>query len=249
MNNIENIIKNTKYPIVMLYSILYNNIITDNNKKNVIKLFFKYHILLALDYNLFNIIIRKSNTYYLVYDIYNIVYKQINLLKYFRRFKLMYKNKFFWKKTIKEQIVFLKELFTEFMSIFDGSKGLLLFHIKLKTCPQNNYHVEEIKYRLIKLYNLLKHSFFTENKILIISNTDFIDLTFENMIKYTEYLFTKIKNILLQYITYFELYENYREQLENILCIDNDVCIIDNDNNDNDISDIEMDDFELLLQN
>jgi hypothetical protein len=250
MNDIENIIKNTKYPLVMLYTILHNNNIIDENKTIFIKLFLKNHILLALEYNLLlfkNSLKTCPNTFNIIYDVYNIILKQINILKYLRRFKLMYKNKFFWNKNIKEQIIYLKHIYTQFMSIFDGSKGLLLFHLKLKSCIRNNYHTEEIKYRLYKLYNLLKHSFFTENKILIMTNNEFNDLQFENMIKYTEYIYVKTNTILLQYISYFELYENYREQLDNILSITNNIYI--NDLSDNDISDIEMDDLELLLKN
>ena len=53
----------------------------------------------------------------------------------------------------------------------------------------------------------------------------FIDLKFENMIKYTEYIFNKINNILINNIQYLVLYDNYRLQLFNLLYNNSDINI------------------------
>jgi hypothetical protein len=74
--------------------------------------------------------------------------------------------------------------------------------------------------------------------------TQFHDLVFENKVKYTEYIFNKINNILTNNINYLILYENYRQQLINILNNNIDINI---DINDVD-SDIETDDLQFILK-
>jgi hypothetical protein len=53
--------------------------------------------------------------------------------------------------------------------------------------------------------------------IILITYLQFEDLTFENKVKYVEYIFTKVNNILVHNINYFILYNNYRLQLYNLL--------------------------------
>jgi hypothetical protein len=250
-NDMDKIIKETKHPLTILYIVLCNNNITSQQKCIVVKLFFKYHINIALEYNLLILSEISENSmpsYYLMKDIYNIIIIQLRMKDLLLKFKSMYKNKFFWKIEIKEQIVFLKNLYTIFLSIFDGSKSTFYFHLKLKniTYP-NSYHIHEIECRLRKLYNLLKKPFFTENNILLLNNEDFYDLKFENMVRYTEYIFNKINSLICKYIGYFELYENYREQFENIISISN-MLDIDIDISDFD-SDIDTCDINSIIQN
>jgi hypothetical protein len=185
-------------------------------------------------------------TYYLIKDIYNIIITQLGLKELLLKFKSMYKNKFFWKQQIKDQIALLEKLYTIFLSIFDGSKSTFYFHTKLKTITvPNSYHINEIESRLRKLYSLLKKDFFKENNILLLNNEEFYDLKFENMVKYTEYIFNKINSLLSKYIGYFELYENYRQKFENIITISYalDIDIIDFD------SDIDTYDIDLIIKN
>ncbi len=245
-DDMDKIIKETKNPLVILYIVLSNNNISDQHKCIVIRLFFKYHINIALEYNLLMLSeILENNTaaYYLIKEIYNIIIIQLGLKDLLLKFKNMYKNKFFWNTDIKKQISFLKNLYTIFLSIFDGSKSIFYFHLKLKTITEpNSYHIHELESRLRKLYNLLKKPFFTENNILLLNNEEFHNLKFENMVKYTEYIFNKINSLISKYIDYFELYENYRQKFENIITIENmlDIDIIDVD------SDINIDDLDLL---
>ena len=84
-----------------------------------------------------------------------------------------------------------------------------------------------------------------EYKLVVLSYYQFVDLTFENIIKYTEYIFTKINNILNNIINYLILYDNYRVQLYNLLYNESDI-----DFNINDVdSDIDKDDIILIIKN
>lgn len=130
----------------------------------------------------------------------------------------MYSQSYFWKLDIVKQIEYLKNINLIFMSLFDGSKTQLYFHVKLKMIELPNiYHIDEMINRLSKTFNLFKSTFFEKNNILLLSSHQFIELSFPNMIKYTEYIFIKINSIMRQYIAYFELYENYRQHICNIV--------------------------------
>ena len=248
-DDMDKIIKETRHPLTILYIVLCNKNIPDHQKCIVVRLFFKYHINIALEYNLlmfYDILEDNPATYYLIKDVYNIINTQLGLKQLLLKFKSMYKNKFFWKQQIKDQIISLDKLYTIFLSIFDGSKSIFYFHTKLKTVTEpNSYHINEIEYRLRKLYSLLKKDFFKENNILLLNNEEFYDLKFENMVKYTEYIFNKINSLLSKYIGYFELYENYRQKFENIITISYalDIDIIDVD------SDIDTYDIDLIIKN
>jgi hypothetical protein len=247
--NIENIIKNTKYPLLMIYMILNNNNISDKYKFIVVKYFYKYHIMIGLENNLLmidNIENTSPLTFNLISDIYYIVSKQLLIIPYILKFHKAYKNNKFWKLNIEDMILYLKKLHTSFLSLFDGSKGSFYFHVKIKGMKDgNDYHLEEIKDRLKKTYDMFKMNFFNEYNIILISYHQFIDLSFENMVKYVEYIFTKVNNIIVHNINYLMLYNNYRLQLYNLLYnISNiDIDIIDVN------SDIEPDDLSFIVSN
>ncbi len=247
-DNIDNIIKNTKYPLLLLYSILNNNNISDNYKYIVVKYFYRYHIMVGLEHNLLAItnLDNYPLTFNLISDIYYIISKQLLILTHLNKFYKAYKNNIFWKLNIIDMISYLKKIHTTFLALFDGSKGSFYFHLKIKGMKDgNNYHLEEILLRLKKTYNIFKQSFFNEYNILLITYSQFEDLTFENMVKYVEYIFTKVNNVLIQNINYLVLYENYRVQLYNILYNKSNIDIDINDVN----SDIEQDDLPFMMKN
>ncbi len=251
ISQIENKIIESKTPLILLCCVFNNEKINDENKSIVVKLFFKHHINLALEYNLIELYLENNNsddfplTYNLLIDIYLILSKQIIFIQNIKNFKKSYINKFFWMKNIDEQILYLKNLHQQLLSIFDGSKSGLYFHLKLKNINNNlgeNYHIEQIIERLRKVVSLFKLAFFKEHEIYILSNIQFMDLKFENMIRYTEYIFYKINNILNKYISSFEHYEYFRKELINLLNISNSININIIDVN----SDIDIDDLELF---
>ncbi len=249
MNNIiDDIIKDTKYPLLMIYKIINNKDISDNYKYASIKCLFKYHIMVAIEHNLLEIDNLEENfplIYNLIKDIYYIISKQLNIILHIIKFKKSYSEKSFWKLDINNMIDYLKKLHNSFLCLFDGTKGAFYFHLRLKGMTEsNNYHLEEMNDRLVKTVKMFKLNFFNEYKILLLSNYQFIDLTFENKIKYIEYIFSKINNILINIINYLTLYDNYRLQLYNILYYQSNININVEDVN----SDIEQDDLVFIVK-
>lgn len=244
-------IKDTKQPILLIYNILKNESIKDDEKMKITKLFFQYHILIAIKYNLLLIEELKLNkkTYSLIEDIYFIISKQLKILPNLIKLKKAYNDKnykCFWDLEIESLITYFKNLHFKFLYLFDGSKGFLYLHLKLKGMKEgNNYHYEELLDRLKKTFELFKKPFFDEYKIILLSYYQFIELKFENMIKYTEYIFNKINNILLNNINYLILYDNYRIQLYNLLYNNSDINI----NIHNVDSDIDTEDITLIVKN
>lgn len=226
-NHMENIIINTKNPLLMIYTVLNNNKISDNYKYLVVKLFYKYHINIGLEYNLLLINNLEENdplTYNLISDIYYIVSKQLLLLPHIK--KIYNACNKIWKinrilnriLSIDDMIISLKKIQTSFLCLFDGSKGSFYFHVKMKGMKEgNSYHFEEIKSRLKKTYDMFKLNFFNEYNIVLITTHQLEDLTFENMVKYVEYIFAKVNTVLIHNINYLILYNNYRLQLYNLL--------------------------------
>ncbi len=212
---------NTKTPLLFLLIVFQNNKINDKNKYIFIKFFFKHHINLALEYNLLSLYNEfnynnTSLTYNLIFDIYNILKKQINYIQFIKKLKSSFKLPSFWKKNIDEQIIHLKKLYEQLLYIFDGSKTQLYFHIRLKSIMNDtgeHYHIEQIMERLKQTVSLFKLPFFKEHDIYLLSNFEFFELTLHNMVKYTEYIFDKTSTILIKYITYFEHYNYYRKEL------------------------------------
>ena len=246
-NKIEDIIKDNRYPLLLIYQIINNNTISDNNKCLIIKFFFKHHIMVAIEHNLLEIYKLEELaplTFHLIKDIYYIISKQLNIISHIVKFKKAY-NRTFWKLDINKIIEYLKKLHNSFLCLYDGSRGSFYFHIRLKGMTNaNSYHLEEMNDRLVKTFYMFKLNFFNEYKILLLSNYQFTDLKFENKIKYIEYIFTKINNILINIINYLTLYENYRLQLYNILYNQSNINIDVEDVN----SDIEQDDLSFIVK-
>ncbi len=243
--------KETKQPLLLIYYILKNNLIKDDDKIIATKFFLQYHILIALKYNLLLIDELKNNkkTYLFIEDVYIILSKQLQILPYIIKLKKAFNDKSyksFWDLEIDSLILYFKNIHNKFLYLFDGSKGFMYLHLKLKGMKVgNNYHYDELIDRLKKTFDLFKKPFFDEYNIVLLSYYQFIELKFENMIKYTEYIFNKINNILLNNINYLILYDNYRLQLYNLLYTNSDINI----NINNVDSDIDNDDIILIVKN
>ncbi len=247
---LENIIMNSKTPLLLCVVVFKNININENNKCIFIKFFFKHHLNIALEYNLIELYIELNNfnttssSFNLIFDIYSILIKQINYIELIKKFKKSYLYRSFWNKNIDEQIIHLKKIYEQLLYIFDGSKTQGYLHIRLKgninTIGQN-YHIEQMMERLKKTFSLFKYAFFKEHNIYLLSNFQFIDLTFHNMVKYTEYIFDKVSSNLIKYITYFEHYNYYRKELINIFDVSESINIEETN------SDIDDDDISLFI--
>lgn len=247
---LENIIMNSKTPLLLLVIVFKNTNINDENKCIFIKFFFKHHLNLTLEYNLIELYtelndMQSSSVYNLIVDIYLILVKQIHYIELIKKLKICYNYRSFWIKNIDEQIIHLKKLYEQVLYIFDGSKTQAYFHVRLKGNINDNagktYHIEQMMERLKQTFSLFKSAFFEEHNIYLLSNFQFMDLTFDNMVKYTEYIFDKINTNLIKYITYFEHYNYYRKELINILNVSESINIQETN------SDIDDDDISLFI--
>ncbi len=239
------LIKDTKQPLVLIYNILTNKSILDDDKLNATKIFFQYHIEVSIKYNLLLVdnLDNYKNTYSFIEDVYLILSKQLSILPHLIKLKKSYNQRFIWDLEIESIISHFKSLHTKFLCLFDGSKGFLYLHLKLKGMKEgNHYHYEQLSERLKKTFDLFKKPFFDEYKIVLLTFHQFVELKFENMIKYTEYIFNKINSILVNNINYLLLYDNYRIQLYNLLYNNSDINI----NVNNVDSDIDNDDIILI---
>lgn len=250
---LENSVKNLKFPLIAFYNIIMNEKIDDINTNIFVKLFFSHHMKLCTEHNLLYFKNdSKILTHNTIYDIYHIISRLQSLIPFIKRWKEQYTNMYFWKLNIDEQIKYLKNINLKFLSYFDASKSMFYYHIKLKQImdidkPVNKYHIDDMTDRLKKTYSLFKHSFFEYNDIIVISLYEFVELSLKNMIKYIEYIFNKINMIMKQTITYFELYNNYRHRLINILSSNNMIEIIEH-NSEID-SDIDINDMQFINSN
>jgi hypothetical protein len=249
---LEDYIMNLKFPLIAFYNIIMNENIDDINTNIFVKYFFNYHMKLCIEHNLLYFKNElKPLTYNTIYDIYIIISRQQSIVPHIIKFKEQYNNMYFWKLDIDKQIEYLKNVHLKFLSYFDASKSMLYYHVKLKQMidvdkPVNGYHVEDMVDRLKKTYSLFKYSFFEKNDIIIVSLYEFVELSLKNMIKYIEYIFNKINMIMKQIITYFELYNNYRQQLINILYDNNMLEITYTSEID---SDIDINDMQFINSN
>ena len=107
-----------------------------------------------------------------------------------------------------------------FLSIFECSKSTINFYNKLTYIQTDNdirYFSDVIYNRLIDTYKLFGHSFFKNNKILLITQIQFDDMSFKSKIKYTKYIFLKISLIINEYLYIFKLYKLNQNDIKNII--------------------------------
>ena len=211
-----------------------------------IRFFLKYHYSIASCNNLLKLnpkLIEYPLTLNIIKDYYMYISYQIKIIPILHKWKLMYKNPFFWKLNLTKQIIYLLKLKDKFMAQFDCSKGMIYFHLRLKDSSINSYHVEEMIERLESVYQMFKFNFFNINKIILCTVQQFTDMEFKKKIDYIEYIFCKIKRILEFNIYNFQIYEFYRNQLDNLL---NPIEPIDISINDVS-SEIEMDDVIFIF--
>ena len=226
---IEELIKNIKDPIIFFNNVIDGKVINELLDQNMsldecmsiyIKFFLKYHNMIAMEYNLLKINNNINNyilTVNVIKDYYMYISYLLKIIPILNNWKDIYNNPFFWKQDINKQLVLLLKLKDTFYSLFDCTKGTLYFHVKLKDGPMNQYHVDEMVDRLEKVYKMFKFNFFLKIKCTVLTIDEFVTMTFTDMVNYVEYIFTIINNILNHYIFNFQIYDFYRNQLDNMV--------------------------------
>lgn len=250
-NNIDNMFKNTKFPILLLYIIVKRDVINDDELKIVVRFFFKYHGELLLTNNIRLMFNNKkhSETLKCIDKFYSILDKLYKILPFIVKVKKAMPIKFLRLTCLDKQISFIKSSITLILSTFDANKGFYSFISRLKLgYNKNSYNIfnEQMIERLLYLKNLLKIKFFKQNKIILFTLDNFNDLDFEDRVKYTEYMLTITVTTLVKYTGYLELFNTFNNEFDNLL--NPQIIIIEENNSDEDIdsSDIEfiIDDYE-----
>lgn len=245
---LENEIKNETFEEFILR--LKDNTQTDIYKSLYLRLYLKHHIKIIFEYD---IMIYKDNikeypiTLNIIKDTYKCLSNLLSLRKHVNYWEEMYKNPYFFKLTPHKQYEYIKNLYIKFLSIFDGGKSLNFIFIKLKgiIIPTHDI-IHDIVERLTLTCKMFKHSFFDINKIKLITLHEFIDIEFQNKIKYLEYIFKKISNIMKQYIDYYETYIMYIDKLNNIMNPHNIIEIDENEVSSEINSDLDAEDLNFI---
>lgn len=218
-DNIDYIFKHTNTPILLLFVLINNEKMNDDNIEIILKYFFYYNDILSLKINIIQLVNKYKYSNDIVKNYYNIINKQLKILPFIKKIKIAYPYKYFWSKDICVQIEYFKKKLNLFLSYFDCSKGNITFMIKVRMGYHNSIEIieNEMIDRLIKTKKLFKLPFFKNNSIILISLENFLDLTYENKINYMDYIFISCLKKIVNYINYLELYNIYRTELENLL--------------------------------
>ena len=222
IKQLENEIQKLKNPDIYLVEMMTNlsDSDSDDNISIKMKILLRYHQDIAIKYNLkkYKTILNKyPSTFNIIIEYYDNIIHQSNIIINIQKWKQIYCNRIFWKKDIKQQIDSLNILYMKIISLYDGSRSNQLFHIKLRQVEYNKYHVDEMISRLTQIYKMFKYNFFEQIKCKPLLFIDFIELPFNEMINYMEYIYINITTILNYYINQFQQYEFYRNKLEHLL--------------------------------
>ena len=241
-------IKNIKYPIIFLFSLItYLDYIDDFTLSIILRLFLKHHTETCVTINIKNIFKKELKKYEISRLILNNFYvftkKKCLLVFVLKKWHTVYENKLFWKKSTIEQIEHLQNIHQHFLSVYDCSLRGIPFHYKLigqLNDPKfdKHYLLESVKERLIIILNIVGRKMFESLEIPLITIKDFNELSNENIIKYLETIFNKINEILGQTIKLFESFNHICLQIINL--INPTIIII---NNCNDIIEENIDDL------
>ena len=134
---------------------------------------------------------------------------------------MAYNRFYFWSKSNKNKIEYLKKIETQFNSYNDCSIGNIHFHKKLRLIDENDKLSEEINeneiFKRLKLtYKLLGFRFFAIYEIKMLSYEDFFNFNYQDKCSYVEYIYNKIFKILDNLVDTFTLFEYVKEQMEHL---------------------------------
>lgn len=213
-------IKNTNKPLLLLYLLIEKN--KDTDCCNIIRIFMTYHSSIFLNYNILkmNVLSNKNKSKELIKNYYLLVRNQINLLNKLKKVKTKFNKKNFWNKDLNYIANYLKNLNCKFLSIFECNKSLHPFYLKLDLIYNESniiFFTNIIYERLKDIYNLFGYKFFKNHNLVLINELEFVNLEYINKINYLSYIFLKISNYLNKYIYIVDLYVINKEKLNILL--------------------------------
>jgi hypothetical protein len=148
--------------------------LSDINFSIILKIFLKYHITIALEYNLKKIfqneLVCKKKSCDVLESFYKIIKKKIGILFLIKKWQNVYPNKIFWSYDYSiqpEKLVHMKNVFN---SIYDCSKGGLPLHCKLGNTLNNYDTRENIKERLRNIVVLVGKDLLKSLDIVLIAD-------------------------------------------------------------------------------
>jgi hypothetical protein len=222
-------IKDNKYPLVLIkkfFSSLHT--VDDYNASIMLRYIIKNNLDLFYDNPFYvlaeNISKNKNPEVIKILEIfYEIVHTKVILLSNIKQWFDIYKNKKFWEKDQQEQIKELETKKNLIKANFDTSKGGISFRMKIIPILRNDNQqaksdtIESICIRLRNILNYMGVDFFKKVDIPIFTLLEFYDLSSEDMIKYTNFVYVKIIDILEKFITVFEEYDMINLKFENLI--------------------------------
>jgi hypothetical protein len=226
-NIINNKIKNIKYPIIFIFSLIpYKSEIGDYNLSIVLRLFIKYHSNILLEYNIKKIFIdeldNNSISLNVLINFYKLIAKKLPLIFVLKKWHTIYNNNNFWILSLDNQIDYLFNIKSRFNSIYDCSRGGTPYHYKLAHIFKDNKYnkneiMENIVDRLICILDIFDKNIFVSLNIPLITISDLYNLSNENILKYIISIYEKISELLNQTIKIFHSYNMICIKINNLI--------------------------------
>lgn len=220
-------IENIKYPAIFLFNLVSHvQDFNDYELSIILRLFMKSHSTFMMEYNVKLIFLNTINIYSLSWcsltDFYKIIGKKLSLVFVLKKFHMVYNNNVFWMMKTSDQIDYLANAKERFLSIYDCSKGGMLFYHKLAQLFKDNKHDKteiqnDIINRLIYILEIFGQNVLVSLEIPLISVTDFCNLSDENILKYLIVIYEKCTELLNQTIKLFDSYNLVCLQLANLV--------------------------------
>ena len=243
-NTIDEKLKNLKYPLTFIYSIIKNQKkIKDYDLSLVLRFFFKNQTELTLKFPLYamtnlldpNFKITKR----VVYDYYSSIIKKFIFYQMIYKFKKGFNKDEFKNSNVHTQKEYLKNLILIFKSHFDagitGISGATKFISQIRF--KNEIISDEIKNRVNLTIDLFGLEFFKNSNIKLIKSEDFNVLNEEFKTKYLIFYYLKVEKYLTQIINAYDLFIIFDYKIKQIISpkpinINFDIIYSDNDSDD-----------------
>jgi hypothetical protein len=217
--NVDIEIKNIKYPLVFLITIIRNqNLFDDYNLSILIRFYIKNNLNLCYNLPIFLLIDSLDSkfkiTKQVVNEFYNCILNRINNIVSIIEFKNVCKDQIWYCK--EENVITQKnkieEIFEFFKSHFDAAKtgltGVTKYIGYIKSSftiyENNNPIIYELKDRLNRLNLFFGTDIFKNQGILIISNDDFDKISIPNKLKYILYFYLKVEKLFIKIINVYD---------------------------------------------
>ena len=241
---IDEKLKNLKFPLTFIYSIIKNQKkINDYDLSLILRFFFKNQTDLTLEFPLYAMTNLLTDNFKMskrvVYDYYSSIIKKFLFCQIIQKFKKGYSKEEFLKLDLHSQKIYIQNLLNIFKAHFDSSytgfPGATKFISQIKF--KNEIISEEIRKRFNMSIELFGLDFFKNSSIKLIRLEDFNNLKDELKVKYLLLYYMKVEKYLNQMINAYDLFVIFDIKIKQIIspkpiniCFD--IIYSDNDSED-----------------